>query len=503
MARYLLGLDISSSFIHTSVIDIESGRAVYRSKWPEREMTFFSLNPGFAEQNPDDWWDCLKKALSIILCQNPSVANEVAAIGISYQMNGMVLVDASGKPLRPAIIWCDNRAIAIGEKALNDIGKRYCLNHYLNAPGNFNGSRLKWIHDNEPDVFSKIHKILLPGEYIAFKMTGSYMTTLSALSEEILYDYIDDELAKRMLSYFKIPQEIIPDIGDNFAIQGVLMSQAAADLGLAEGIPVAFRAGDLLTNAFSLNAMNPGDAAVKTGISGTIYSVSDTQICDTRFRLSTFVNYNHTKKKPSYGIVHCVNGTGMLNRWLNSYLLRNPSDETDINVINKFASRVGAGSEGLLVFPFGNGTERSLGNVNMGMVVHGLDFSKHSTEHIVRAAQEGIVFSLYYGMEIMRDIGVEIRKVRAINSNHFTSTEFCESFVAITGTKLELYETDDAEGAARAAGIGSQIFKNRSEAFSGLTLQKEYYPDTKLARMYSESYSRWKKILVKYLEPPI
>jgi xylulokinase len=503
MARYLLGFDISSSFIHTSIIDIESGRAVYRSKWPEHEMTFFSLSPGFAEQNPDDWWDYLKKALSIILKQNPEIADEVAAIGISYQMNGMVLVDKWGKPLRPAIIWCDSRAVSIGDKALNDIGKRYCLNHYLNAPVNFNGARLKWIKENEPEIFSKIFKILLPGEYIAYKMTGSYMTTLSALSEEILYDYIDDELAKRMLSYFEIPHEIIPDIGDNFAIQGSLTSQAAEFLGLCEGIPVAFRAGDLLTNAFSLNVVYPGDVAVKTGMSGTIYGISDTQICDTRFRLSTFVNYNHSKVKPSYGIVHCVNGTGMLNRWLNSYLLRYPSDETDINVINKFASRVGAGSEGLLVFPFGNGTERSLGNINMGMVIHGLDFSKHSTEHIVRASQEGIVFSLYYGMEIMRDIGVEVRKVRAINSNLFTSTEFCEAFVSITGTKLELYETDDAEGAARAAGIGSGIYKNHAEAFSGFSVQKEYYPDLKLSRLYSESYNRWKKILVKYLETPL
>jgi xylulokinase len=503
MARYLLGCDISSSFIHTSIIDIESGKAVYRSKWPEREMTYFSLSPGFAEQNPDDWWDYLKKAIGILIKHNPAIVNEIAAIGISYQMNGLVVVDKIGKPLRPAIIWCDGRAVSVGEKALNDIGKRYCLNHYLNAPDNFNGSRLKWIHDNEPEIFNKIFKILLPGEYIAFKMTGSYMTTLSALSEGIMYDYIDDELAKRMLSYFGIPQNVIPDVGDNFAVQGVLTSQAAADLGLAEGVPVSFRAGDLLTNAFSLNAVNPGDVAVKSGMSGTIYGISDTQICDTRFRLSTFVNYNHSKKKPSYGIVHCVNGTGMLNRWLNSYLLRYPSDETDINVINKFASRVGAGSDGLLVFPFGNGTERSLGNVNMGMVIHGVDFSKHSTEHIVRASQEGIVFSLYYGMEIMRDIGVQVRKVRAINSNLFTSAEFCEAFVSITGTKLELYDTDDAEAAARAAGIGAGIYKNHKEAFSGFAIQKEYYPDTKLSRLYSESYNRWKKILVKYLDTSI
>lgn len=500
MKKYLLGFDFGSSYINAALVDIESGQVAARSQWPETEMTFFSLAPGFSEQNPDDWWEGAKRAFAMIKKNVPDSDNNIAAVGISYQMHGLVTIDEAGEVLRPAIIWCDSRSVAIGEKALNDIGKRFCLNHFLNSPGNFTASRVRWIKENEPEIFSRIHKILLPGDYMAYRMTGELKTTNAGLSEAILYDYIEDGLSKRMLSYFEIPNTMIPEVADCFSIQGYITKKASEELGLEEGIPVSYRAGDLPTNAFSLNAVNPGDVAVKTGMSGNIYGITNKQMCDTRFRLSTFVHNNHTSEAPSYGIVHCVNGAGLLNRWLCSYLLRTPTPEVDMNMINKYASRVGPGSDGLLVFPFGNGAERAIGNINLGMAMSGLDFNKHSTEHIVRAAQEGIIFAFLYGMEIMRDIGVEVRRVRATNTNLFSSEEFCEAFVSATCTKLEICETDCAEGAARAAGLGAGLYSEQESAFNGMKDAKDYYPDSRLSRVYAESYSRWKKILAGYIE---
>jgi xylulokinase len=500
MKKYLLGYDFGSSYINAALVEIESGRVAARAQWPETEMTFFSLAPGFAEQNPDDWWEGAKRTLSMLKKSVSDAENNIAAVGISYQMHGLVVVDREGTALRPAIIWCDSRSVPLGEKALNDIGKRFCLNHFLNSPGNFPGTRLRWLKENEPDLFSKVYKMLLPGDYIACRMTGEFKTTNSGLSESILYDYIEDGLSKRLLSYFEIPSDMIPEVVDSFSVQGCITSRAANDLGLEEGIPVSYRSGDLPTNAFSLNAVNPGDVAAKTGMSGTIYAISNKQICDTRFRLSTFVHNSHKLEKPTYGIVHCVNGAGLLNKWLCSYFLRSTSIDADINMINKYSSRVGAGSDGLLVFPFGNGAERALGNINVGMMMSGLDFNKHSTEHIVRASQEGIIFAFLYGMEIMRDIGVEVRRVRATNTNLFSSPEFCEAFVSATCAKLEICETDCAEGAARAAGLGAGIYDGQETAFRGMKEARDYYPDSRLSRVYAESYSRWKKILAMYVE---
>jgi xylulokinase len=498
MPRYLLGFDVGSSTIKAALIDIGSEKAVARSQWPEKDMGFVSIAAGFAEQNPDDWWNCIRKCTGILLQQNPQMSDEIAAIGISYQMHGLVALDSSMNLLRPAVIWCDSRAVEIGERALEDLGKRYCLNHFLNSPGNFTASKLRWVKENEPDIFDKIHTIMLPGDYVAFRMTGELYTTRSGLSEGILWDFQEGGIARRILSHYEIPQSMIPKIKDNFSRQGKLTKLAAQDLGLKSGIPITYRAGDLATNAFSLNVVSPGDVAAKIGMSGTIYGISQRPICDTRFRLNTFVHVNHTKINPSYGILHCVNGAGILNHWLCENLL--PKDISNTEIINSYASRVKPGSEGVLVYPFGNGSERSLGNLNMGMAVHGIDFAKHSVEHIVRGSQEGIAFALNYGIEIMRDIGVEVRRVRAMNSNLFQSNEFCEAFAAITQTQLEVYNTDAAEGTARAAGIGAGIYSDSDEAFRHVEMAKVYNPDKELSAVYSKTWEKWKSLLSKYLE---
>jgi xylulokinase len=497
---FLLGFDVGSSSVKAALLDADSGVCVAHVQYPKTEMGFVSFQPGFAEQNPSDWWECIKKASHQLKKLCPEGMKEVSAIGVSAQMHGLVVVDRDLQPLRFAILWNDSRAVAIGEAALESIGKRYCLNHFLNSPGNFTATRLKWVKDNEPDLFSRIYKMMLPSDYIAMKMTGEVGTTASSLSEGILWDYIDDEPAKRIMDFFGFPEDILPPVSGSVSPLGTLSSDAAKDLGLGAGIPVSYRSGDQQNNAFSLNVLYPGEVAAKAGTSGVVYGISKRPASDPRFRMNTFLHVNHSKENPRYGILHCVNGAGALTKWLRENILHIRKNDADYSEINRRFSRVAPGAEGLFVLPYGNGAERSLGNLNIGMSVHALDYSIHSTDHLIRAGQEGVIFSMNYGIEIMREMGIEVTKIKAAHASMFLCPEFCSAFSNVTGASLELYDADGAEGAARAAGIGIGLYKGYDQAFSGVKMAARFSPDSPTREIYADVYGKWKKILGRYTD---
>jgi xylulokinase len=499
MARFLLGFDVGSSSVKAALLDAESGECAARALYPKSELGFISSKPGFAEQNPDDWWECIKKASALLKKQCPAGMKDVTAIGVSAQMHGLVVIDRNLQPLRLAIIWNDSRAVPIGEKALEDLGKRYCLNHFLNSPGNFTASRLKWVKDNEPEVFSRIFKLMFPCDYLAMKMTGEIKTTASSLSEGILWDYIDDEPAHRIMEYFGFPEHFIPQIIDSFSSQGELTSEAAKELGLKEGIPITYRSGDQQNNAFSLNVLYPGEIAAKAGTSGVVYGISKRPVSDPRFRMNTFVHVNHSHDNPRYGILHCVNGVGSLNKWMRENILHQIKGEADYSDLNRRFSQIAPGAEGMIVLPYGNGAERSLGNLNIGMSVHGLNHSIHTADHLIRASCEGIIYSMNYGIEIMRDMGIEVSKIRVVHAGMFQHPDFCEAFATVTSAKIELYDADGAQGAARAAGIGLGLFKNYEQAFNAVNAAAVVTPKAAIRDIYAESYAKWKKTLGRFI----
>ena len=491
----LLGYDIGSSSIKATLLEAESGKAIASATCPERELDIISKKPGWAEQDPEVWWENVKLATSKIKSKVNVDVKEIEAIGISYQMHGLVVVDKNRKVLRPAIIWCDSRAVEIGERASKEIGEEKCFKRLLNTPGNFTASKLKWVMENEPDIYKKIYKIMLPGDYIAMKMTEKINTTPSGLSEGILWDYQEGKLAEFLLEYFGINPELIPPVVPTFSIQGELTKKAAEELGLRPGIKVSYRAGDQPNNAFSLNVMEPGEAAGTAGTSGVIYGISDKPVYDRKSRVNVFVHVNHTPKNPRYGILACINGTGILYRWLRHNIMR------DINYekMNEMALQIPVGSDGLVILPYGNGAERTLENRDIGASVYGWRFNIHKREHFLRAAQEGIVFALNYGLEIMRDMGIKIETVKVGKANMFLSRLFCEAFSTVTGTRLEVYDTDGSKGAARGAGIGAGIYKRVEDAFAGLKLVEVIEPEEKLKSDYQKAYERWKGILEKMM----
>jgi xylulokinase len=497
---YLLGYDVGSSFIKATLLDADTGEVVASATCPDKEMEIIAHQPGWAEQHPETWWENVKLSTARIISRVRVDVKEIQAIGISYQMHGLVCVDKNNKVLRPAIIWCDSRAVNIGDKAAKNIGKDKCLERFLNFPGNFTASKLKWVKDNEPDLYDKIHKVMLPGDYIAMEMSGEIHTTPSGLSEGILWDFKKQDLADIILDYYKISSTLIPTVLPTFSIQGELTKKAAEELGLKQGTKITYRAGDQPNNALSLNVLNPGELATTAGTSGVVYGVSDKADYDVKSRVNTFVHVNHTKEKPRYGVLLCINGTGILNRWIKANLMSHTEVGLTYEEMNNLASQAPAGSEGLAFLPFGNGAERTLENKNIGASIHNLNFNIHDKSHYLRAALEGIVFAFNYGLEIMKNMGIKIENIRAGHANMFLSPLFGEVFATVTSTVIELMNTDGAQGAARGAGIGIGYYKSEAEAFAGLDITKVIEPNTRSIYEYQEVYDRWLHFLKMYME---
>ena len=491
---YLLGCDIGSSSIKASIVDVESGKTVASDYYPREEAAIIAVKPGWAEQDPESWWKYLKEAIKGAIAVARINGEDIKAVGISYQMHGLVVVNKAKEVLRPSIIWCDSRAVQYGDRAFKAIGEKHCLSHLLNSPGNFTASKLAWIKEYEPRLFDEIDKIMLPGDFIAMRMTGDIVTTVSGLSEGIFWDFKNQCVSKELMNYYGFNDDLIADIKPTFGLQGELTASVATELGLKKGTPVTYRAGDQPNNALSLNVLNPGEIAATGGTSGVVYGVNGTINYDSLSRVNTFAHVNYTEENPRLGVLLCINGVGILNSWIKRNIA--PAG-MDYDGLNELAAGIPVGSEGLSILPFGNGAERMLQNKPSSCSVHGLNFNIHSKAHLARAAQEGIVFSFKYGMEIMNQMGIDIDVIRAGNANMFLSPVFREALSGVTGAVIELYDTNGAVGAAKGAGMGAGIYSSAEEAFASLKKIDVIEPDGLKADQYCGAYETWKERLIK------
>ncbi len=488
---YLLGYDIGSSSVKASLVDAQTGMCVASSFYPKEEAEIMAPEVGWAEQHPEMWWEYLKMATADVLMTSKASGQEIKAIGISYQMHGLVCVDKDKQVLRPSIIWCDSRAVSIGEQAFNELGSEQCLSHLLNSPGNFTASKLAWVKRNEPQVYEKIDKVMLPGDYIAMKLSGEVRTTVSGLSEGMFWDFKENQVAQFLLDYYGIDRHLIADIVPTFGEQGFVTKEAALELGLHAGTPITYRAGDQPNNALSLNVFNPGEIASTAGTSGVVYGVNGQVQYDQLSRVNTFAHVNHADNQTRLGILLCVNGTGILNSWLHHHV----TPAIDYPDMDSLASSVPIGSDGVVVMPFGNGAERVLQNKELGCSIHGLNFNQHHEGHILRASQEGIVFAFCYGMEIMKQMGMDIQHIHAGRANMFKSALFRDTLATVSGACIDVYKTDGSEGAAKGAGIGVGIYHDHNEAFASLVCHAHIEPQISLRDEYLSAYQRWKNVL--------
>ena len=487
---YLLGYDIGSSSVKASLVEVASGKCAASAFFPPQEAPIRSERPGWAEQDPDAWWDYLKQATAAVLAESRADAADIKAIGISYQMHGLVCVDRQGKPLRPSIIWCDSRAVPYGQQAYEKLGAEWCLSHLLNSPGNFTAAKLAWVKENQPEIYDKIWKIMLPGDYVALRLTGEAATTVSGLSEGIFWDFAEDAPSQRLLDALGLDVSLLSHIVPTFGLQGTLTRAAAGELGLAHGTPVTYRAGDQPNNALSLDVLNPGEIASTAGTSGVVYGVIGQVAHDPLSRVNPFAHVNHTAAEPRLGVLLCINGTGILNAWMRRNLM---PDGLSYAAMNDLAAQAPVGSDGISILPFGNGAERMLENRDTGCSIHGVNFNRHGRAHLLRAAQEGVVFSFCYGIEIMEEMGMKVDRIHAGKANMFLSPLFREALAGTTGATIELYDTDGSVGAARGAGIGAGIYRDAAEAFS--TLERLEVIEPSLQDAYKAAYQRWKSYL--------
>ncbi|MEP6596063.1 MAG: FGGY family carbohydrate kinase [Ginsengibacter sp.] len=490
----LLGIDIGTSSIKVSVVDAATQQCMASAQYPETETAITSLQTGWAEQSPEMWWQHTIEAITKANASGSYDSKQIAAIGISYQMHGLVLVDKEQNVLRDSIIWCDSRAVEIGETAFKLIGAETCSSCLLNSPGNFTASKLAWVKNNEPEVYEKIYKMMLPGDFIAMKLTGDITTTSSALSEGIFWDFKNDEISKSIMKYFGFEDSLIPEVQPLFSSHGYLSPETAEQLSLKTGISVTYKSGDQPNNALSLNVLQPGEVAATAGTSGVIYAVTDKLLADKFSRVNAFAHVNHKTGEKRLGILLCINGTGIMNSWIKKLCGENLS----YNEINAQAAKIKPGSDGLFILPFGNGAERMLENKIVGSHISNIDLNKHSKAHIFHAVQEGIAFSFRYGLDIMRENGLDPTIIRAGKANLFLSDVFVESFVNATGVAIELYENDGSVGAALGAGIGAEIYKSYEEAFTNFKPLSKVEPAN--SEIYNDLYENWKKVLQQNLK---
>lgn len=499
----LLGIDLGTSSVKVSVFDPESGRSVASVSYPEREVDIMAPQPGWAEQSPDKWWDHVKQAILKAHATGNYDPQDIGAIGIAYQMHGLVCVNENYKSIRNAIIWCDSRAVETGEKAFRKIGESRCLSRLLNSPGNFTASKLAWVKKNEPEIFEKIHRIMLPGDFIAMKLTGNLTTTVPALSEGVFWDFEKNKLSKDIFKYFEFDKNLVPHIHPVFSPHGELKRNVAEALSLKTGIPVSYKAGDQPNNALSLNVLEPGEVAATAGTSGVIYAVSDKLTFDKQSRVNTFAHVNH-KSVSLYddevdgenrlGVLLCINGAGIMNRWVRNMF----APDTSYAELDAAAKNIPAGSGGLMILPFCNGAERMLGNQLIGAQLRNFDLNIHTPAHYSRAVQEGIAFAFRYGLDILRENNIKPKVIRAGKANMFLSDVFTEAFVNATQVPVELYETDGSIGAAIGAGVGINYFSSTKEAFKKMKKIKTIEPDD--GSEYEDLYRSWEKALLKQLK---
>lgn len=484
----LLGIDIGTSSIKVSVVDAQTQICIAAASYPETESPVIAQQNGWAEQSPAMWWQHVQQAILKAHTSKKYNPVDIGAIGIAYQMHGLVCVDKSQQVLRDSIIWCDSRAVAIGNKAFETIGEEKCLAHLLNSPGNFTASKLAWVKEQEPEIFNAINKIMLPGDFIAMKLTGEITSSVSALSEGIFWDFKTDSLSEDVLNYYGFDKKIIPTIQPVFAEHGKLSAAVASSLALPTGIPVTYKAGDQPNNALSLNVLQPGEVAATAGTSGVIYGVSDELAYDKASRVNTFAHVNYTSEQKRLGVLLCINGTGILNRWM-----KNISGDISYHQMNEAAATIPVGSDGLMILPFGNGAERMLNNKTIQAHIHNIDLNKHGNAHLFRAAQEGIAFAFRYGLDIMRSNGMNPKVIRAGKANMFLSNVFTSSFVNTLHVPVELYNCDGSVGAAIGAGLGAGVYATEREAFQHFKVLSLVEPtDTKL---YDELYHQWLDVL--------
>lgn len=471
-----LGIDVGTSSVKVSIVG-EDGVILASATAPaSSERAINSPNPNWAEQNPEDWWEDAQQA---ILNLPLEARLQVEAIGIAYQMHGLVLVDSQFQPVRPSIIWCDGRNIQESQILAESLGLDALENRLLNKPGTLTLAKLAWVAEHEPETLAKAHTFGLPGDFIAYKLTGEWSTTKSGYSEMVGWDFgasIPFEEGFRKAGW-KLPlPEARPNLEEGAPIQKVI----AEKLGLPPSARVTYRAGDQPNNAFGLGVLQQGETAISAGTSGVLYGIGDSSP-GLHEGINRFLHVNS-----QIGVLMCLNGVGSALAFARRTWFQNQSYEA----LSELASQ--ANPENCpYFFPFGNGAERILSERAFSGFTE-LDFNRHNLPELARSVFEGIAFAYRLGSEKMEKAGCLSKVVNGTESGLLKSSFFAQLLANELQVELILSEGDGSTAAARGAALGIKKILPKPAPL------KRYLPTSPANH---ERFSHWHKILEKFLQP--
>ncbi|MCL2508983.1 MAG: xylulokinase [Oscillospiraceae bacterium] len=495
--KYLLGLDIGTSGTKTVLFDFDGTAAASETV----EYPLYQPQNGWAEQNPDDWWNAAVSGVRAVIAKAGCMGADIAAVGLSGQMHGLVMLDKNGRVLRPSIIWCDQRTQAECEELNSVVGERRMIEITANPPmTGFTASKILWVRNNEPDIYDRCAHILLPKDYIRYKLTNEFATEVSDASGMQLMDVVNRCWSKELLGKINIDESLLPRMHESQDVTGGISAEAAAITGLKSGTIVVGGAGDNPAAAVGTGIVSAGSAFTTIGSSAVVYAVSDTPTIDMQGRVHTLC----ASVPGKWTVMSCTQGAGISLKWLRDTccaeeIVQAGREGVDPYVImDKIAAGVTPGADRLLFLPYLMGERSPHPDPDCRGVFFGLS-ARHTRANLIRAVMEGVAFSQRECVDVFRDMGVPIERMTVCGGGG-RSPLWRQMLADLYGCPVSSLRADEggALGAAILAGVGAGAYASLGEACAAVVRPDvTAVPDEAAARAYEPYFEMYKRLYVR------
>ena len=491
---YLLGIDIGTSGTKTLLVDEDGNtRASKLVEYP-----LLTPQPGWAEQHPEEWWRATCQSIQAVLRKSRVKPAEIKGVGLSGQMHGSVFLDEKGNVVRPCILWCDGRTAAECDEIMRTVGPQRMHELVSNpALAGFTAPKVVWLRNHEPEKYAKVRQILLPKDYIRYRLTGAYAAEVSDAAGTVMFDVKNRRWCNELLELLKIPSEWLPPVYESYDVCGHVAPSAARATGLAKGTPVVGGGADNTCGAIGSGIVIEGRVMTSLGSSGVLFTPTDTPRVDPQERLHTFC---HSTRRQWY-LMGCMLSAGMSLRWYRDQMAeveraaakKKQADVYDILMAQ--AQKTPLGAEGLFFLPYLMGERSPHKDPFARGAFVGLSF-RHGKTHMVRAIVEGVTFALRDSLEIMRGLGARLEQVRLIAGG--AKSPFWRQVVAdVFGLQIAIPKNTEgpAMGAAILAGVGAGVFGDFFETTERILPIASYAdPNPQRHEQYDEFYSQFVKL---------
>ncbi len=482
----LLGIDIGTSGTKAILLDGQGRIAANVTE----EYPVSAPQPLWSEQEPEDWWRATCRAVRAATDRAGIGPSEIAAIGLSGQMVGLVVLDEHGKPLRPCILWNDQRAGAVTDELTETIGLPKILAETGNPLfANFVAPKLVWLRRHEPDVYRRIAHVLLPKDYVRYRLTGQMGMEVSDASGTCVFDVRNRTWSEAMLAAMDLPREWFPPCVESDEVVGEVMTAAADEAGLAAATPVIAGAGDQPAQAIGSGIVRPGLCSVTIGTSGVVFAQGDRYVEHPEGLLHAFC---HAVRQQWYLMGVMLSAGGSL-KWLRDVMSNLAT--TSYEEMTALAAKAPAGSEGLVFLPYLTGERVPHSDPDAKGCWIGLT-PRHGQPHLVRSVMEGITFGLLDSLNLMRELGMPIERVYA-SGGAVRSGLWRQMLADVFDTQIVTTNVAEgaAFGAAMLAGVGIRRYTDAAEAADALiAVTDSAQPDPATRSIYQDTYAAYRSL---------